>query len=432
MFFLNPSYLWALLGLTIPIAIHLWSKKEGKTIKIGSIKLLSEADSRQSSSFKLNELLLLLIRLLIISLLVFILAEPQIKLKPLNNPITYLVEPSLANNENVIKIIDAINSDAPVRLLQKGFPELSSDVSDPSKFYVPNYWQLAKDMEMISSDSIIVITSAFSSGLKGKRPQVNKSISWIILDPGDSNELLIEATQQAENVELLSLYSNSDHLSFKKEVLPFNSEKINLNTSKDSLKLNGAEPKDWLALQIKHPIKILLFYDDNFTNEATYIEAAFNAISKHVAQPITIDKIQSTTNLDLSSYACIVWLSTKSDFKTEVKTLYYRPDKLANSMIIKGTSNDVFYLTKALHTENIIDEHLPEQLMMLLDLHPDMRALLTQNDKRVLDQQELNPIIQNVKTDKSYSRILYISTWLWILLALLLISERVISNIRKQ
>ena len=43
MSFAHPLYLWTLLGLLVPIAIHLWSKKEAKTIKIGSVQLLSES-----------------------------------------------------------------------------------------------------------------------------------------------------------------------------------------------------------------------------------------------------------------------------------------------------------------------------------------------------------------------------------------------------
>ena len=95
MFFLNPSFLWALLGLSVPVAIHLWSKKEGKTIKVGSLKFLQESDSQKSSSIKLNEFWLLLLRMLLITILVFILAAPRLHYKSENSPITYLVEKSL-------------------------------------------------------------------------------------------------------------------------------------------------------------------------------------------------------------------------------------------------------------------------------------------------------------------------------------------------
>jgi len=432
MFFLNPSYLWALFGLAIPLAIHLWSKKEGKTIKIGSIKLLSEADSRQSSSIKLNELWLLCIRMLIFSLLVLILAEPQIKRQTPNTPITYIIEPSLINNDLIVKLIDSLESETSLRLLQEGFPLLSTDVVENIKNKVPNYWQLVKEMESLASDSIIVITNAFASGLKGKRPKINKAIEWLILDPEKPVEQVIEASKKGEKVELLSLKSNSQHMSFTKDTIVQNSGKFIFNETKDSLKFNDNKNKDWLAIRTKQPIEILLFFDDKFANEATYIEAAFNAISKHVAQQITINKVQDIAGLNFSSYACVVWLSDKSDIKTSVKTLLYRPDDLAHHMITKGHTDEVFYLTKALHTENIIDEHLPEQLMMLLDLHPNLGKTIKQFDKSVVAKQELSIIDQNVKTDKTYSSILYISPWLWLFLALLLILERVIANIRKQ
>lgn len=432
MFFLNPSYLWALFGLAIPLAIHLWSKKEGKTIKIGSIKLLSEADSRQSSSIKLNELWLLFIRMLIFSLLVLILAEPQIKIQTPNTSITYLIEPSLINNDNIVKLIDSLESETPIRLLQKGFPELSTDIIENINYSVPNYWQLAKEMESLASDSIIVITNAFASGLKGQRPQVNKAVEWLILDLENSVNHVIEANKKEENIELRSLKSNSQGLSFTKDSLLINSNKLILNETKDSLKLNGNNNKDWLVIQTKQPKEILLFYDEKFINEATYIEAAFNAISKHVAHPITINKVKDTTNLIVTSFDCVVWLSKKPRINYSIKTLLYRPHDFAQSMITKGSSKNVFYLTKALDAENIIDEHLPEQLMMLLDLHPNLDKAIIQFDKSVVAKQELSLLNQNVKTDKTYSSILYISPWLWLFLALLLVLERVISNIRKQ
>ncbi len=123
MFFLNPSFLWALLGLAVPVAIHLWSKKEGKTIKVGSIKFLQESDSRKSSSIKLNEFWLLLLRMLLITILVFILAEPRLHYKTENSPITYLVEKSLLSSSEVKNLTDSLNNTAEVRFLETDFPE---------------------------------------------------------------------------------------------------------------------------------------------------------------------------------------------------------------------------------------------------------------------------------------------------------------------
>ena len=105
MTFGNPFYLWTLLGLLVPIAIHLWSKKEAKIIKIGSIKFLTPSDSKQSSRIKLNELWLLFLRMFIISILAIILSEPQWQSKSKNIPITYIVDPILLNTETIAKYV---------------------------------------------------------------------------------------------------------------------------------------------------------------------------------------------------------------------------------------------------------------------------------------------------------------------------------------
>ena len=45
---INPIWLWGLTGLMIPVGIHLLSRREGKIIKIGSIRHLDETNSKQN------------------------------------------------------------------------------------------------------------------------------------------------------------------------------------------------------------------------------------------------------------------------------------------------------------------------------------------------------------------------------------------------
>lgn len=79
MHFLYPIGLLALAGLIIPLIIHLWNVKQGKTLKIGSIALLGESSRASSKSFKINDWLLLLLRCLLLALLAFLLAQPYLK-----------------------------------------------------------------------------------------------------------------------------------------------------------------------------------------------------------------------------------------------------------------------------------------------------------------------------------------------------------------
>jgi hypothetical protein len=432
MSFLNPLYLWALLGLAIPIAIHLWSKKEGKTIKIGSIKLLSDEDSRQSSSISINELLLLFLRLSLISLIVLILAEPQIERENSNTPITFIVEPSLLKNNEIATLIDSLTKDSDIRLLQNEFPELSDNALLESDYSVPNYWQLAHKMEALHTDSIVVFTKAFATGIKGKRPSINKNIEWIILNSGESVDEVIEATRKKDQVELLSVLSNSGNLSFKKQNITLNSALVELNITGDSIVLNPKKNEQKLPLTTEDPLKVLLCSNPERIDEATYIEASLSAISKHLIRPIDLTKTQDLAIANMSDFSYTIWLSDASVPRSSGRILKYRPDPLALNLIIEGDTNNEFLLTKPLNAENIFDAHLTEELVSWLNLHPDLSKNIKHFDKRIVDKSELRPLYNRSETDSNYIETLSISKWLWIILALLLVVERIVASYRKQ
>ncbi len=74
-----PIGLLALAGLLIPVLIHLWSVKKGKTLKIGSIALLGENATSNARNLKLTDLLLFVLRCLILMLIAGLLAQPYLK-----------------------------------------------------------------------------------------------------------------------------------------------------------------------------------------------------------------------------------------------------------------------------------------------------------------------------------------------------------------
>ncbi|WP_165825369.1 BatA domain-containing protein [Pedobacter yonginense] len=76
---LYPIGLLALAGLIIPVVVHLWSIKQGKTLKIGSVALLGESATSSAKSLKITDLLLFFLRCLILILIAFVLAQPYLK-----------------------------------------------------------------------------------------------------------------------------------------------------------------------------------------------------------------------------------------------------------------------------------------------------------------------------------------------------------------
>ena len=432
MFFLNPTYLWALLGGIVPIVIHLWSKKEGKTIKIGSIQLLDESDSKQTSSIQINELWLLLLRIVLISVLVVLIAEPQIKRKITKVPVTYIVEPSLLQYEEVNTILDTIQTEGSIRLLQSGFPEFQNDPLHKTATVTPKYWQLAKEMEALKTDSIVVFTNAFTSGIKGKRPQVNKNISWVILDPGKPIKNILSAVKKENTVQLLSVSSDDQHLSFEKELVAIDGNQFKFNKEKDSVVFSANGKQEQHPLITESPLTILLFYEDSLSKEKTYVEAAFRAISKYLNTPIDVHTVQNIDTINLDSFKTVIWLSKDVAPQTSSTVLFYKPDDLSHSIIEKGPSKEIFFLTKSLTTEHVVNEYFAEHLLAMLNLNEDLEEKIKGYDKRVLNTGELLPITEDFKQNKENSTILDISKWLWLLFILVLITERIVAKYRRQ
>src|SRR5690606_17424081 len=119
----------------------------------------------------LNEIWLLLLRLLALAVLVLIIAGPVLKREGSSNALTYLVEPSLLQHEEMRRILDTIGSDVDVRLLAENLPAYSEEGIYEQQ--IPDYWQLTAEMEELNSDSIVVFTAGYIAGMKGKRPETS-------------------------------------------------------------------------------------------------------------------------------------------------------------------------------------------------------------------------------------------------------------------
>ncbi|PRX44379.1 BatA domain-containing protein [Salegentibacter salegens] len=418
MFFLNPSFLWALLGLVVPVAIHLWSKKEGKTIKVGSIKFLQESDSQKSSSIKLNEFWLLLLRMLLITILVFILAEPRLHYKTENSPITYLVEKSLLSSSEVKTLTDSLNNTVEVRFLETDFPEYEPEIVKDTFSETPNYWKLAREAETLKTDSIVVFTNAFVSGIKGKRPEISKNIHWINLNPGTVKTNLVGAIKRGEEIERISVISDTEEFKFQKE-------KQNLSTSEIETEFVNIPVVELDTLRVQ------IYSEEEFRSENKYIKASFLALGKYLEQPIEIINFEEE-NFNSNSGEILIWLSEEPSPKTEGKVVKFRRDSLANSIIEPGNFENEYHLTGQLNSENIVEEHLAEQLLEMFNLYTEINKEAEKYDFRVMNLALLKPNFGEASESTKNRNGRDISKYLWILLSILILSERALSRYRKQ
>jgi len=431
MTFLTPTYLWALFGLAIPLAIHLWSRKKVKVIKVGSTKFLESLDPKQTSSVKLNELLLLLMRMTCIALLAFILARPQLKKDAPKTPVTYLVEPSLLNDSRIGALLDSLPENS-IRLLQSGFPGLERSKGDNFNEEITEYWQLAQEMETLPTDSVVVFTKAFQKGIKGMRPEIRANVQWVVFDAEEAVHGIVEAILTGEEVKLLKVTGNQQNLTFEAEVIPVDSEDLAINATKDSIAINSIEGQTMLPLVKSEPIAIKIVYEDSLTDQMKYLESAYRAIGKYLNRQVVIDSEKIVQVVDSADYDHLVWLSEQPAPDKTGKVLLYRPDSLAEQLIEPGSRKNIFHLTRNLNAENIIKEHLAEQLMALLDFHPDLEEKIASYDLRTVALNELRPSKSSLTKKQDYSQLLDLSPWLWGILGVLLIAERIVAKYRRQ
>jgi len=100
--FINPSFLWALLTLAIPVIIHLFYFRRFKKVYFTNVKFLQEIKEETSSRNKIKNLLVLLSRMLALAALVFAFAQPYIpqgeNIKTGNSAVSVFVDNSFSMN----------------------------------------------------------------------------------------------------------------------------------------------------------------------------------------------------------------------------------------------------------------------------------------------------------------------------------------------
>ena len=102
MSFIEPFLLWGTLAVAIPVVIHFWHQKQGKLLPWAASQWLTESQQQQSRGFRLDNVLLLIVRCILLILLALLLAQPILNwfAKPPIVQKVHLVQPSAALASN--------------------------------------------------------------------------------------------------------------------------------------------------------------------------------------------------------------------------------------------------------------------------------------------------------------------------------------------
>lgn len=405
--FVNPAYLFALAGMLVPLAIHLWSKKEGRIIKVGSTQFLPEIESKKSSSIRINEIWLLILRMLMLAVLAFILTQPFFITKTDYDQKASFIDPEVSAEPRVRKAIDSlINQDYTIYWFAPGFPEYGT--ASPSGSV--SYWHLLKDMEDFEAVDLVVISSARQANIIGERPAIDRSVAWLTVDETEPTKFIVSAVPVDDRTLITSGKSTPISTTFSSFY-----ESAEASLEKDT----------GITQVLTDTLLVRIDADPKFKSEERYVKAAFNAIKDLTKWPIKL-----TNRLDAQ------WLVGLTDSVVSLgdskHQLIYRADSLAEQLVMKGDSASVFWLTQRLNEENVMDQNLVLQLFEII--RPTVigtEKLLSTYDVRMASDQQLQP---NYASAGGFEDVMKtsITTYLWLFFLILFATERTISMLRKQ
>ncbi len=400
--FTQPIFLWALTALAVPVGIHLLSRKEGKVVKMGSLRHLRETSTQQFKGIKLNELLLLALRCLLIILFVGLLAGFQWNSNDLKKWV--LVEPGLENNPQVKEVADSLEEDGfEWRWLQKGFPLREQQQADET-----NYWREINDLNNENVSRAIVFSRSAIKNFGGVRPEMDSAITWISIQ-GNTNEFLLQALKKSENQFLIRKGSAT-------------AEKTSFNTEQVS-----ALPDSLVADPIRQ-IEILLVSDESHASDMQILKAALHAIERTL--PVEF-KIQNSRNMETGS-DWVFWLSDQAIPTIESSNLVALKPKTTNQLISQVEVNK-WTINKRLTVDVARNENLSLQLAELMLADSKLTTRLDHHDVRVLPD---SVILSGSHKAESALKAGLLATspnkFVLLLFLLVLITERIIAYARKQ
>ena len=186
--FLAPAGLLGLVALAIPLLIHLFSRSKGRRVLIGHIDLVRNARRRRVTEIRLTQWLLLFLRLVIFTLVTFILAQlarQGVADRP--GDVAYLTRGwALAAGQDVL---DSVREAKPggVYLLEPGFPvveELPGATTPIPAARLSNAWPLLAERLSMEQHSgqVTVYATGLALELGANLPDLPGEVAWEYLE----------------------------------------------------------------------------------------------------------------------------------------------------------------------------------------------------------------------------------------------------------
>lgn len=406
--FTQAFMLWALAGLSIPIAIHFLSRKEGKVIRMGSIRHLEETTTQKFKGIRLNELLLLALRCLILAVFVLLLTGLLFFSATTGTTKWLLLEKGMEQDARLQILRDSLEAQGfKTRLLSKGFPTLENSGEDSSSYY-----QLINDLKKEDLQTVWVVSYNKSNRFKGERPILPLHVQWISL-PAAATTFEVNSWISGQD----SLYTRLGHS--QEDITYFETTQRKLSN------------EELASMSRPAPARITIVSGVDYVDDQRIIEAALKSIGdyQHVAFQLTVRAATEWQTVSTDT-DFLIWLDDAPPPATLSKVLYVKTDQ--PSALIVQESPLRWRITKHLTPTLALQENLAVHLASLLLASESVEQEVERNDVRT--QPDSFVWKQQTQEEGKTNSGIWLGADLYLLysLLLLMVIERLVAYQRKQ
>lgn len=323
LYFLQPILLWASAGIVVPILIHLWNVREGKTLKVGSIALFTEGAKSHARSLKLKELLLLLLRCLLLIVLVMLIAKPMLKIKEAQKKKGWIMIPQeelkSAYHTHALLIDSLLKTGYSFHYFDSGFGEVKfADALEKKNTTTQSqlsYWSLLRylDNKKATQSPVYLFADGELQHWYGSRPQLSSKIKWYACHDADTTSTWMEAAYKTgtDSIRLVSGESNALGTKFTQQNLSFNSNDNQYKVQSENGKWFVRKLSTSQQIEIDTTAMRIAIYTKGYANDASYVRAAINAVKDFTQHNIIVTTTDNISAIP-AQYSWLFWLSDEA------------------------------------------------------------------------------------------------------------------------
>jgi len=335
----NPSALLALLGLLVPLAIHLWNRRPGREVAVGSLRWLAAGANRRLRNLRLEQVWLLLLRAALLAALAVALAGPQWRQPQPAGRGQVLVSPALADGSSLAAVRPTLDSlrrrGYALRWLAAGLPpitpaEWQADSLGRSKLTSQNVadnlaWvRLQQAADSFSGQPLYAVTPAALRTFGGPHPVLPASLTWQVIPTRTATTWLQAAATTGDSLRLLLGHSDEKQTTFQPlrvarpqpgaTLAVAGLPTLRYETVADQAYLrpavaDSAQPQPAVPVHAG-PVRVVLYAPAGAAEEARYLRAALRAAAVGLPAPLALT-VSPTEPDPASAPDWLFWLSDR-------------------------------------------------------------------------------------------------------------------------